>query len=177
MCDKHLDARKCVWQLGKTSIFNKIINQNLSKAMRPRHVVTKEEIETLNTALMMKKYRGKTLAYADINTFLSSFYQNNALKFEILKHVFVRTGRGQYYIPDKPIYIGQLQEVYDTRYNAHLKRQSDRKTHKKDSINIEKAIKLLKENGYHIYKETIDINEALKNPDRTVSEFIRKVKI
>ena len=51
--------------------------------MRPRHVVTKEEIETLNTALMMKKYRGKTLAYADINTFLSSFYQNNALKFEI----------------------------------------------------------------------------------------------
>ena len=53
----------------------------------------------------------------------------------------MRTGRGQYYIPDKPIYIGQLQEVYDTRYNAHLKRQNDRKTHKKDSINIEKAIK------------------------------------
>ena len=44
-------------------------------------------------------------------------------------------------------------------------------------ITGKEMVKLLKENGYHIYKETIDINEALKNPDRTVSEFIRKVKI
>lgn len=141
--------------------------------MRPKHVVSKKEIETLNTALMMKNYRGKTLAYSEVNTFLSSFYKNNYLKFAILKHVFVRTGRGQYYIPDKPIYIGQLQEAY----NARWKNQIDGKVHKKDSIDIEKAIELLKENGYHIYKETIDVNEALKNPNRKVSEFIRKVKV
>lgn len=141
--------------------------------MRPKHIVSKEEIETLNTALMMKNYRGKTLAHSEANTFLSSFYKNNALRFAILKQIFVRTGRGQYYIPDKPIYIGQLQEVY----NARWKKQIKGKVHKKDSIDIEKAIELLKENGYHIYKETIDINEALKNPDRKVSEFIRKVKI
>ncbi len=141
--------------------------------MRQKHVVTKEEIETLNTALMMKNYRGKTLTHSEANTFLSLFYKNNALKFAILKQIFVRTGRGQYYIPDKPIYIGQLQEAY----NARMKKQNDRKVHKKDSIDIEKAIELLKENGYHIYKETIDINEALKNPNRKVSEFIRKVKV
>lgn len=148
--------------------------------MRTKHVVSKEEIETLNTALMMKNYRGKTLTYLEAKTFLSSFYKNNALIFAILKQIFVRTGRGQYYIPDKPIYIGQLQELYDARFRkqrARSKKQNDGKGHKKDSIDIEKAIELLKENGYHIYKETIDINEALKNPDRKVSEFIRRVTI
>lgn len=148
--------------------------------MRPKHIVSKEEIETLNTALMMKNYRGKTLTHSEVNTFLSLFYKNNALRFAILKQIFVRTGRGQYYIPDKPIYIGQLQEVYDARFRkqkARLKKQRDEKVYKKDSIDIEKAIEFLKENGYHIYKETIDINEAMKNPDRKVSEFIRKVKV
>lgn len=113
------------------------------------------------------------MTHSEAKTFLSSFYKNNALRVAILKHVFVKTGRGQYYVPEKPIYIGQLQEAYNTR----LKKQNNEKLYKKDSIDIEKAIELLKENGYHIYKETIDINEALKNPDKKVSEFIRKVKV
>ena len=131
------------------------------------HVVTREEIGNFNSALQMKQYVGKTLTSSEVFKFLKNFFGNSRLQREIANRCFVKSERGKYFIPKEPIYIEQLQNCYN---NISLAKRNN----KQPSISINDAIKVLKANNYVIYKESLDIEKALKNPTKPVELFIVK---
>lgn len=137
--------------------------------MQKPHLVTREEIGNFNSALQMKQYVGKTLTSSEVFKFLKTFFGNSKLQREIANRCFVKSERGKYFIPKEPIYIEQLQNCYN---NVSQAKKNNKPT--LPSISINDAIKVLKANNYVIYKERLDIEEALKNPTKPVELFIVK---
>jgi hypothetical protein len=115
----------------------------------------------------MKQYVGKTLTSSEVFKFLKNFFGNSRLQREIANRCFVKSERGKYFIPKEPIYIEQLQNCYN---NISIAKRNN----KQPSISINDAIKVLKANNYVIYKESLDVEKALKNPTKPVELFIVK---
>ena len=99
-------------------------------------------------------------------------WKDSGLTTAVINTVFTKVGRGQYLFPTDPIYIGKIQNAFDLR----TKTRKNWEAEKVSKLNqpIKEAIKLLKDNGFKVIKETFDLKEALENPTRPVSDFIVK---
>lgn len=131
------------------------------------HVVIPEETRNFNNALKMKGYLGRTITSNDLFKFLKQFFGYQKLQREVAKSCFVNVEHGKYFIPDEFISINKLQKCYDDVSQA-------KKVDSDNTNSIKSAIKVLKEHGYIIYKESLDVEKALQNPTKPVELFIVK---
>lgn len=137
---------------------------------RPKKVVSNEECSRFNA--LRKDYSGKTLTRSKVIELIKKEigWKQAHLVETVLRRIFIRVSRGVYSFPKDPIYIGKLQGIFDSLSKAR-KQKSD-STKKNSDDEIQKAIELLKANGFKIIKESFDIERALQNPTRTVGDFI-----
>ena len=137
---------------------------------RPKKQVSNEECLKFNT--LRKDYSGQTLSRSKVIELIKKEigWKQAPIVETLLRKVFIRSSRGVYSFPKDPIYIGKLQGIFDSLSKT---RKQKRDLTKKDSNDeIQKAIELLKANGFKIIKESFDIERALQNPTRTVGDFI-----
>lgn len=136
---------------------------------RPKKVVSNEECSKFNA--LRKDYSGKTLSRSKVIELIKKEigWKQAHLVETVLRRIFVRVSRGVYSFPKDPIYIGKLQGIFDSLSKSRKEVKSIKKEELSD---IQKAIKLLKANGFKITKESFDVERALKNPTRTVGDFI-----
>lgn len=72
---------------------------------------------------------------------------------------FIRVSRGQYVFNPKPVYIERLQTVWDA-YANYGKRSSSHLDEKQLKLDINNAIKLLKNLGYRVLKPVTQYEEV-----------------
>lgn len=137
---------------------------------RPKKQVSNEECSKFNT--LRKDYSGQTLSRSKVIELIKKEigWKQAPIVETLLRKVFIRSSRGVYSFPKDPIYIGKLQGIFDG-FSKARKQKSDL-TKKDSNDEIQKAIELLKANGFKIIKESFDIERALQNPTRTVGDFI-----
>ena len=79
--------------------------------------------------------------------------------------IIMRVGKGKYKFQDQPIYFEKMQRAWESRKAEDQKKGIELSP-------IQKAISLLKENGFKILQQDFDLDKALSNPDAPVSQFI-----
>lgn len=132
---------------------------------RRRKNFSTEDCSAINNAL--QPYRGQLLTYKQLKSVLTPAVNNTQ---EVINRfsrfsspIFRKESKGMYRIPTEPIYSAKMQ-------NAWAYKPEDQK---RTQTEIEKAIQLLKSNGFKILQQDFDLDEALKNPKASVSSFIK----
>ena len=130
-----------------------------------RKSFSNEDCSAINNAL--QSYRGKLLTYKQLKTILTPVINNTQ---EVINRfsrfsspIFRKESKGMYRIPNEPIYSAKMQ-------NAWAYKPEDQK---KTQTEVEKAIQLLKSNGFKVLQQDFDLDEALKNPKASVGSFIK----
>lgn len=138
---------------------------------RTRRIITNEECQRFNSLRTL--YHGQTLKYLDISKlFAVEFgWKSYTLVSSLVGKLFIKVERGKYVFPKDPIYIGKLQNIFD-ELAKQRKHSYEEKKKSPETTPISAAIKLLKENGYKVIKQKFDLEAALQNPGKQVSEFI-----
>lgn len=141
---------------------------------RTRRIITNEECQRFNSLRTL--YHGQTLKYLDISKlFAVEFgWKSYTLVSSLVGKLFIKVERGKYVFPKDPIYIGKLQNIFDELAKQRKHSYEEKKKASEVVIinPISEAIKLLKENGYKVIKQKFDLEAALQNPGKQVSEFI-----
>ena len=88
-----------------------------------------------------------------------TIFPKGAMFWQVFKNSFlVREGKKTYrFKSEQPIYIKAVENCFDEYFKLVRKYNQPKE---KTSLSIESAIKLLKENGYKIYKQTIQYEEV-----------------
>ena len=139
--------------------------------MRNKKVVSEKECSMLNT--LRVEYQHKNLSRTEVINMIkfSVGWKRDEVIKDVLNKVFVRVQRGVYKFPEQPIYIGKLQGIFDS-LSTKRKQSVVQETVTVVVNPIEEAIRLLKNNGYKITKQFLDVERALQEPSRIVSDFI-----
>ena len=88
-----------------------------------------------------------------------TIFPKGAMFWQVFKNSFlVREGKKTYrFKSEQPIYIKAVETCFDEYFKLVRKYNQPKE---KTSLSIESAIKLLKDNGYKIYKQTIQYEEV-----------------
>ena len=139
--------------------------------MRSKKIVSTKECSILNT--LRAEHQHRNLSRTEVIGMIrdSIGWKREDVITSILSKVFVRIQRGVYKFPEQPIYIGKLQGIFDS-LSRKGKQPVVQETVTVVVDPIEEAIKLLKNDGYKITKQFLDVEKALQEPARPVSDFI-----
>ena len=86
-----------------------------------------------------------------------------------------RVKQGKYQFCKEPVHISKLQALRKSTNEMCRKFRSNSKETPQTTEEI--AIDLLKSLGYRISKPQLLVKEAMKNPEKPVSEFIQYIRI
>lgn len=139
--------------------------------MRSKKIVSTKECSILNT--LRAEHQNRNLSRTEVIDMIrdSIGWKREDVITSMLGKVFVRIQRGVYKFPEHPIYIGKLQGIFDS-LSRKGKQPVIQETVTVIVDPIEEAIKLLKNDGYKITKQFLDVEKALQEPARPVSDFI-----
>ena len=135
--------------------------------MRPRKVVSRDECVKFN--ILRQKYSNRTFGYNELFNLIKKEigWKESKLISELISSLFNKLGRGKYAFPENPIYIGKIQYCVDI---VAKRRKGNFKINKQTPV--QKAIELLKSEGFSVIKKSFDLEAALQNPDKLVGQFI-----
>lgn len=139
--------------------------------MRSPKVVTREECQALNK--ISAAHQKEILCRSEIKQLIitATNWRQEQVINSIFHKVLIKVSRGKYKFPETPIYIGKLQGIFD--YISKQRKNQKRIVSATIVVNpVEEAIKLLKENGYKVTRQFFDMEKALQEPARPVSDFI-----
>lgn len=128
-----------------------------------KHVVTDEEITHFN--LFRENMKGKECSRKEMMEAIrnkTTYKVWDALFKSLCEGVnppIIRIRKGVYCVNPKPVYKERLQTVFDSLASDNKKYQKTREANAIDTT-IAEAIKILKNNGYKVYKQVIKYEEV-----------------
>lgn len=126
---------------------------------KERHEVTEDEIKGINWS--RESMVGKEMTIAEAKDWLRKINLPNNPNFfsHMTKGVnppLVRVKRGIYVVNPKPIHIDRMKKVWQDYANCgKVKKMTITQT-----ADIDNAIKLLKDNGYKVFKPIVEYKEV-----------------
>ena len=144
--------------------------------MRNR-IITEQDCSAFNT--IAEKYRNEILSYTKLYNILdkeAGIKNPRAFISKMLNYtipIITKSGRGKYQFAGKPVHIKALQYAWD--YVLPKEEESNDVNSLEDEI--ENAILLLSDNGYKVLKRSFNQEDALKHPERPVSDFIKWIEV
>lgn len=99
----------------------------------------------------------------------------NFLSVGVRLGILNRVERGKYQLCKEPVHISKLQALRKSTNELWMKSRNKSKVTPQTTEEI--AIDLLKSLGYRISKPQLLVEEAMKNPEKPVSEFIQYIRI
>ena len=128
-----------------------------------KHVVDEQEIMRFN--LRRENENGKTYSLEEFKELLHKMgyaTSGNLIKCMVSGEnpPFIRMERGKYCFNPKPIHISRLQKVWDDYGLIGRNRMSHNPDHKQLELDVNRAIKLLKDLGYKVLKPVTQYEEV-----------------
>ena len=125
---------------------------------------SKDEAKLFNQ--ICQENRGKEFSYKNLVELFKEFKSVNEFIQRLIAFppspIIIKVRRGCYRLPTQPVYIEKLQRAWD--YVAPKKEEK--------KSEIEKAIELLKQNGFKVLQKDFDLEKALESPNKPVEDFI-----
>lgn len=130
---------------------------------KPHHKVDEQEIARFN--MFRENNKCKTFSLEEFKTLLNEMgyaTSGNLIKCMVsgVNPPFVRVSRGQYQFNPKPIYIERLQKVWDEYGYIGRNRMAKNPDKEQLSIDVNRAIKMLKDLGYKVLKPVTRYEEC-----------------
>lgn len=126
--------------------------------------ITKDEAKLFNE--ICQKNSSRNLSWTEMTELFKEFKSVNEFLQKLITFptspIIVKIKRGCYRLPEKPVYIEKLQRAWDYVPPKKEEKKSE----------IEKAVELLKQNGFRVLQKDFDLEKALASPERPVEEFI-----
>lgn len=141
----------------------------------------KKIIISKETCAEFNKFRAenqdKILSREEALSILRSFgYKGKQfLSIGVRLGILNRVKQGKYQFCKEPVHISKLQTL--RRASNKMYTKSGSKSKETPQTTEEIAIDLLKSLGYRISKPQLLVEEAMKNPEKPVSEFIQYIRI
>ena len=130
---------------------------------KTHHVVDEQEILRFNMQRENKK--GMTFSLEEFQNLLKQMgYASNGNLIKCMvsgeNPPFIRVERGKYTFNPNPVHIKRLQTVWDMYSYPGRNRQSSNPDQKQLELDINRAIKMLKDLGYRILKPVTQYEEC-----------------
>ena len=127
---------------------------------KKKHEVTENEIQAFNWT--RESMAGKEMSISELRHKLESLNYSSHPTFiraisSGVNPPIIRVSRGRYVFNPKPVYIDRLKKVWADYVTNKRPENEDKKV---DGISIEKAIAILKTNGYKILKPITEYKEV-----------------
>ena len=143
--------------------------------MRKKIIISKELCAEFNK--FRAENQDKILSREEVLSILRSFgYKGkHFLSIGVKLGILNRVKQGKYQFCKEPVHISKLQTLRKAANEMCIKSRS--KSKRTPQTTEEIAIDLLKSLGYRISKPQLLVEEAIKNPEKPVSEFIQYIRI
>lgn len=118
---------------------------------RNKKIISKEECAKFNSLRTL--YSGKTLSRNKVLELLKvEIGWANNITEKFLQEIFIKPNRGIYVFPKNPVHINKFQNLVDGLSEIRHTKYMSFKEQSTEEGQIEKAISLLKANGYIVCK-------------------------
>lgn len=130
---------------------------------KKHHIVDDQEIKRFN--LRRENENGKTYSLPEFKELLHKMgYSSNGNLIKCMvsgeNPPFIRLERGKYGFNPKPIYIQRLQKVWDEYAYIGRNRMAQNPDQKQLELDVNRAIKLLKDLGYKVLRPITKFEEC-----------------
>lgn len=130
---------------------------------KPHHVVDEQEIMRFN--LRRENERGKEYSASEFRDLLKKMgycTSGNLIKCMVSGEnpPFIRLSRGRYTFNPKPVHIQRLQKVWDEYGYIGRNRMAKNPDKKQLELDVNRAIKMLKDLGYKVLKPVTRYEEC-----------------